>query len=330
MKLLALYWSFMIIAYILAVRLKKKDFDFSWTGTAMMAIVYLLCFDMGLRMGINKEVTSSVGTIGLTAFIVTVCCVGGSIAAVTVLRKFLHIDRYGDVITEEREEQTAATDDSGQDRLKNLLTTIFILLVVGGGMAIGAVVIAGKFASHLAAFDVVSYYALIILLCILLFFVGFDIGSKGSIFDILRKAGFRIIAFPIAAIIGTMIVGTIACLVMGFTLRESLAISCGFGWYSYAPVVIASAGQQYIVASAVSFMHNVIREVTGIILIPLAAKKIGYLEAASIPGIAAMDVCIPIVARSCRADTVIYSFAMGLIMCFVTSIGIPLVMGLPQ
>ena len=328
MKLLALYWSFMIIAYILAVRLKKKDFDFSWTSTAMMAIVYLLCFDMGLRMGINKEVTSSVGTIGLTAFVVTVCCVGGSIAAVTILRNILHMDRYGDVITEEKKERVFISDDSGQDRLKNLLTTIFILLVVGGGMTIGAVVIAGRFAEHLPAFDRVSYYALIILLCILLFFVGFDIGSKGSIFDILRKAGFRIIAFPIAAIIGTMVAGTIACLILGFTFRESMAISCGFGWYSYAPIVIAGAGQQYIVASAVSFMHNVMREVSGIIFIPLIARKIGYIESTVVPGSAAMDVCMPIVEHACRPDTAIYSFTTGCIMCIATSIGVPLIMSI--
>lgn len=328
MKLLALYWSFMIIAYILAVRLKKKDFDFSWTSTAMMAIVYLLCFDMGLRMGINKEVTSSVGTIGLTAFVVTVCCVGGSIAAVTILRKILHMDRYGDVITEEKKERVFISDDSGQDRLKNLLTTIFILLVVGGGMTIGAVVIAGRFAEHLPTFDRVSYYALIILLCILLFFVGFDIGSKGSIFDILRKAGFRIIAFPIAAIIGTMVAGTIACLILGFTFRESMAISCGFGWYSYAPIVIAGAGQQYIVASAVSFMHNVMREVSGIIFIPLIARKFGYIESTVVPGSAAMDVCMPIVEHACRPDTAIYSFTTGCIMCIATSIGVPLIMSI--
>ena len=63
------------------------------------------------------------------------------------------------------------------------------------------------------------------------------------------------------------------------------------------------------------------------IKIPLAARKIGYLEAASIPGIAAMDVCIPIVGRACRPDTVIYSFAIGAIMCAVTSVGVPLIMG---
>ena len=328
MKLLALYWSFMIIAYILAVKLKEKDFVFSWTSKAMMAIVYLLCFDMGLRMGINEEVTSSVGTIGLVAFVITVCCVGGSIAAVTVLRKILHMDRHGDVITDNKEERISAGSISRDERLKNLMTTILIIIVVGGGMASGAVVVAGSFAAHLGPFDTFTYYALIILLCVLLFFVGFDIGSKGSIFEILRKAGFRIIAFPIAAIIGTMVVGTVCCLILGFTLRESMAISCGFGWYSYAPIVIAGAGKQFVVASAVSFMHNVMREVSGIIFIPLIARKFGYIESTVVPGSAAMDVCMPIVEHACKPETAIYSFTTGCIMCIATSIGVPLIMSI--
>lgn len=69
-----------------------------------------------------------------------------------------------------------------------------------------------------------------------------------------------------------------------------------------------------MVASAVAFMYNVIRETAGIILIPVLAKKIGYLEVTGMPGVAAMDMCIPIVERSCRHDTVVYSFAIGLMM----------------
>ena len=60
----------------------------------------------------------------------------------------------------------------------------------------------------------------------------------------IRKAGYRVILFPIATMIGTMIAGVAACLVMGFSLREGSAMCIGFGWYTYAPIVIASAGQQ--------------------------------------------------------------------------------------
>ena len=83
----------------------------------------------------------------------------------------------------------------------------------------------------------------------------------------------------------------------------------------------------HMIASAISFMHNVIREVTGIIFIPLAAKKIGSLESTGLPGIAAMDVCLPIIERSCGENAVIYGFATGVIMCIVTSLGVPLIMG---
>ena len=58
----------------------------------------------------------------------------------------------------------------------------------------------------------------------------------------------------------------------------------GFGWYTFAPVTITGAG--HAMAGAVSFMHNVIRETCGIILIPVLAKKIGYIEVCDLPGVA--------------------------------------------
>ena len=89
--------------------------------------------------------------------------------------------------------------------------------------------------------------------------------------------------------------------------------------------MILQAG--YPVASAISFLHNVIREIAGIIGIPFIAQKIGYVEACAVPGVAAMDVCMPIVERSAREDTVVYSFGIGLLMCLSVPIIVPLVIG---
>lgn len=328
MKLLALYWSFMIVAYILAAGLRKKKAEFPRISEAMMIVVYFLCFDMGLRMGINEEVTSGIGTIGAVAFLVTVCCIAGSMAATTVTRKIFRMDRYGNLPGMKYEGEKEASAAGGEARFKSLRTSLMIVLVVGGGMSIGAFVIAGKFAEHLQSFDDLSYIGLVIMLCILLFLVGFDIGAKGSIFETIRRVGFRVLAFPVAAIAGTMIVGTIAYLILGFTMKESLAICAGFGWYSYAPIVIAGGGPQFAVASAVSFLHNVMREVSGILFLPVLARNFGYIESTAVPGSAAMDVCMPIVEHSCRPDTVIYSFTTGLVMCIATSVGVPLIMGL--
>ena len=207
------------------------------------------------------------------------------------------------------------------------MSTCIILGLVVVGMLIGYFVIAGMMPQILDEFDVISGHSLTVFLCCLLFCVGFDLGMQGTVISSIKEVGVRALAFPFAAVIGSIIIGTAASMFFGFTMREGIAISAGFGWYTYAPTVIASAGSEFMVASAVSFMHNVIREVSGIVLIPILAKKIGYLEMTGIPGVAAMDVCMPIVERSCRHDTVVYSFAVGLLMCIVTSLLVPLAMG---
>ena len=339
MKLLLIYWAFLIAGYITGSRLRTSGKHLSGLGSFMMVTVYGLCFFMGMRMGVNEQVTSNLGKIGLEALVITVLCIIGSMLSIFLLRKILGMDRYGNLIRKgadagvlkeprnDNSEDAGGTKDAREEGSLDFKSTVILLSVVVIGMLIGAFILVPRGAAFLEWFDGSSNMAMIILLCILMSLVGLDMALSGDVIRNIKNAGYRVLLFPLASMIGTMVLGIGACLLLGFTLRESAAIPIGFGWYSYAPIVIASAGQQYIVASAVSFMHNVIREVTGIILIPVAAKKIGYLEAASIPGIAAMDVCIPIVSRSCRSDTVIYSFAIGVIMCMVTSVGVPLFMG---
>lgn len=365
MKLLLIYWAFLVAGYICGSRLRTGGRSVSSLASFMMITIYCLCFVMGLRMGVNEQVTSNLGIIGLEALIITIGCIAGSMLAIFLARKMLGMDRYGDRIDakagpafaqdpdrgarrEARMENGSAEKDGpaaenrcvaetaraeeGPEKKEDLdvRSTLILLSVVAVGMLIGAFVLSRRGEEFLAWFDGASNMTMVVVLCVLMFLVGMDMGLSGNVMDSLRAAGVRMLIFPVAAMVGTMAFGITACLLLGFTLRESAAIPIGFGWYSYAPIVIASAGQQYIVASAVSFMHNVIREVTGIIFIPLAARKIGYLEAAGIPGIAAMDVCMPIVGRACRPDTMIYSFSIGLIMCVVTSVGVPLIMGLSQ
>lgn len=356
MKLLLLYWAFLICGYIAGSRLRVSGKKLKGLGSFMMLTVYGLCFFMGMRMGVNEQVTSNLGMIGLQALLITLLTIAGSMLAMFGLRKILGMDRYGNLLRAARadrqklqrqagagaaqasaSEQSKAggpeivhsngSDPSAEEGGLDIGSTIILLSVVAVGMLIGAFGLVRRGPAFLEWFDGSSNLAMIILLCILMSLVGLDMALSGDVIGNLRRAGYRVLLFPIASMVGTMALGICGCLLLGFSLRESAAIPIGFGWYSYAPIVIAGAGQQYIVASAVSFMHNVIREVTGIIMIPVAAKKFGYLEAASIPGIAAMDVCIPIVSRSCRADTVIYSFAIGVIMCIVTSVGVPLCMG---
>ncbi len=335
MGLLLIYWSFMLAAYIIAARNRHRADKLAFVQKALMPVVYILVLIMGLRMGVNEQVTSNLGTIGVQSLIITVFAVAGSMLFITGVRKIMGMDKYGNLKikagskadAEEDKAIECASDAEQKLSKSDIQSTCIILGLVVVGMLAGYFIIAGMMPQILDEFDVISGHSLTVFLCCLLFCVGFDLGMQGTVISSIREVGVRALAFPFAAVIGSIVIGTAASMFFGFTMREGVAISAGFGWYTYAPTVIASAGSEFMVASAVSFMHNVIREVSGIVLIPILAKKIGYLEMTGIPGVAAMDVCMPIVERSCRHDTVVYSFAVGLLMCIVTSLLVPLAMG---
>ena len=329
MGMVAVYWAILISCYIIASKLRNMADKFTFLPAAMMASIYILVFTMGLRMGINRQVTSSLGSIGLKALIITAFTIAGSVAAIFAVRKLLGMDRFGNVGRDSVSDEchdAQKTDTKEQKKSIDFKSTIIIFALVAAGIVIGKAVVADNFPQILPQFSDIAGNALTFFLCVLIAVIGFDLGMSGTVAKNLRSMGARIIAFPIAVASGTFITGIITGCLMGFSVKESLAISAGFGWYSYAPAIITAAGPQYAVAGAVSFMHNVIREMAGILLIPIFARKIGYLESLGIPGIGAMDVCMPMVERSCREDTVVYSFVTGFVLCIITSLLVPLLM----
>ena len=309
MTLLALYWSIMIACYLLASRLRKYAEKFKFVDKLMSLSVYALVLLMGLRMGADEEVTSSLGSIGIQALFVTVLTAAGSMLGAFAVRKLLHIDRHAHpagAVVNEAEAVHEKADVSGAKM------SFIILLMVVVGMLLGDLVIR-RVCTDLPAFQSRSGDYLVVGLCIMLGLIGFSMGLDGSIARILRNAGLGVILVPIFAVLGTLLGGAVYAALSPMTLREGLAISAGFGWYT--------------MASAVSFLHNVLREMLGIILLPVIAGKIGYIEAITIPGTASTDVCLPIVEQVCSSETVAYSFCTGMLMCITSAALVPIIIG---
>jgi len=316
-------WSALILMYIVGMKLRDRKDKLGWVESAMNVMVYLLVLMMGLRMGANKEIVDSLGTIGIQSLIVTVITIIMSVLGITLSRKILKMDRYGNVGDDRVPKGEKVAKDANAN-VGGIKSTVIIGIVVALGMSVGYFLIYKKLGVQ-DEFMIKSDPYLTACLVLLIGTVGLTLGLDGSVFRNIKKAGAGIIFFPIAAVLGSVLGGIIYAAISPMTLREGIAISCGFGWYTYAPNVILQAG--YPVASAISFLHNVLREVTGIIGIPFLAQKIGYVEACAVPGVAAMDVCMPIVERSAREDTVVYSFGIGLLMCLSVPILVPLVIG---
>ena len=341
MELLLLYYSIMGVCYFIAAKLRdKKERLDCGVNNGLTAIMYIIVFVMGIRMGSNEEVISNLGTIGVQSVIITVLTIALSMICVSLMRKVMKLDKHGDKITgasEERAELTEADEKRAEvageslagktiSEKDNLKTTLYIAIDVAVAMLAGYFVIRPNFVERYGAFDSATSTAIILGLCCLMGFVGFSLGLDGAVLSKLKEMGAKVILVPLMLILGTTMAGAIFSLITDFSMKEALAICWGFGWYTYAPGVIAEAG--YVIASAVSFLHNVIRETAGIIGIPLLAQKFGYLEATTVPGIASMDLCMPIIERSCRQDTIVYGLCNGLSASLVCSLMVPIIIAI--
>ena len=83
MTLLALYWSIMIACYLIASKLRRHADKFHFLDALTNLFIYFLIFLMGLRMGADEEVTSSLGSIGVQALFVTLLTAAVSASAAT-------------------------------------------------------------------------------------------------------------------------------------------------------------------------------------------------------------------------------------------------------
>ena len=113
-----------------------------------------------------------------------------------------------------------------------------------------------------------------------------------------------------------------AGLILPMPVNESVAVSAGLAWYSLGSAILLDAG--LVSAGAISFMHNVMRELCAIIFIPIVAKKLGYVEALALPASPAMDVCLPLVERSTSGTVAVYSFISGFVLSMAVPFLVPL------
>ncbi len=158
-------------------------------------------------------------------------------------------------------------------------------------------------------------------LCLLLFFVGIDIGKNKNVFQDIKRTGALFFIVPIGVAVGSLIGAIAVGYLLGYPLNESGAIGSGLGWHTLSSIIIAPYSSEL---SVLAFLTNVMREVFAIALIPIIAKRIGFIEAIAPAGATAMDTTLPIISRNTSGDTAILSFSTGLILSMLVPILVPL------
>lgn len=320
MAYLFLYLAITVAGYFIGAKLSKKQISLPWVGRVQNLVIMFLIFVMGSRIGANEQIVSSLGTIGLIALAYTLIIFAFTTAAFWLVRKLLGFDRFGRRFTKaERQEMKeggrpafAEKEEAASAGINSLMVKILISVCIG--------VLAG-YTVLPEAFIACTGWLLTVSLCALLLLIGVDIGMSGTLAENFRRASWRILLFPFVSI-GAMIIGSVfAAMVLPIGVQDGICVGCGMAWYSLAPVMLAEYSMR---VSAISFMHNVFREVLGLVFVPLVAKRVGYIECYGLPGSVAMDVCLPVIERSTSSDVAVYSFICGAIC----SVSVPITTGI--
>ena len=316
-----MYLSFCVVGYVIGIPLRKVKDKLGWVGTAQSASVIALVFIMGIRIGSNEQIVGNLGSYGIYSAIYTLVILFMSALAVSIVRRFLKMNRYGLVV---KTAEVSASEGEQKEKQAGGKIDKMTLLIVGGVVAgiLAGYFVCGMIFTNEAAFEAGLSLAITIGLCVLLIFVGLDLGIEGQVINNFKNAGLRILALPVAVALGTMVGAVVCSVLLPVSMGESLAIGCGFGWYSLGAGILMDAG--YMTAGAISFMHNVMREVFSIILVPIVARYVGYVEAIALPGAPGMDVCLPIVERSTSGTVAVYSFISGLALSLSVAFLVPL------
>ena len=148
----------------------------------------------------------------------------------------------------------------------------------------------------------------------LLFVFGFSYALDKDAVGKMRKAGIRLLTFPLLVAVGSLIGGLVAGLILQLNLAATAAVSSGYGWYTLSgPVMGQMLGTQW---GTLGFTANFFRELFTITLIPLMVK-VDKLAPVASGGGTTMDTTLGVIVRYCGKDTLILAFSNGLILSII-------------
>jgi uncharacterized membrane protein YbjE (DUF340 family) len=183
--------------------------------------------------------------------------------------------------------------------IKYIVAALALGVVVGHLNNNWGSVVAGTF---------VSDYVFNASLIVLLFAMGVLFGSDKEAMAKMRRSGFRILIFPFAVALGSILGGLVGGLILGIDVFASMAVTAGFGWYTVAgPLTSQMFGAEW---GALGFTVNFLRELLTIVTVSLTVRFDRYAPIA-LGGATSMDTTLPVIVRYCGSDTLITAFSSG-------------------
>ena len=147
----------------------------------------------------------------------------------------------------------------------------------------------------------------------LIFLVGLGVGSDPHILQIIKTVNVKIFLVPLSIILGTLL-GTfiVAIALPGISIKESLAVGSGFGYYSLSSIIITRMCGETL--GVVALLSNVMRELSTLLLTPVYVRYFGNLAPIASGGATSMDTCLPVIIQHSGKEYAFISLFSGIVL----------------
>lgn len=311
-------------------------------GFILTWAVRLLLFLLGLSLGGDKVLLGRIQELGLQAAVISSLAMCGCLSVAWLmgslfsqLEKKRHSEGNMLVGLEHSDEADAVLSVGPPDVApKNLVRRIMDKIPMKGSLLVLVFFFVGVLAGGQGWLSqgLAQSHASLWTLYLLLFSAGMGVGFDLKALGIIRELKGRIFLVPLGVAVGTLAGSAVAWLVLSvilpgnIALPEALAVGAGFGYYSLATVIITNMGDPAL--GSVALLSNMIHELIALTLSPAIVRVVGKLGPVMAGGAAAMDTCLPVIAKYSGERYAIVAVFSGVILTLLVPILVPALMAL--
>ena len=252
-------------------------------------LVYFILFLMGLALGQIPDLFSEVGTIFRSVLCFVVVLNGLNILLLWV---------YG-------KKNLALANPPEHLKTPSFFKSIVSSLQLAAVVVLGFVI--GFFLKDSWHFNnQISTYTLMVLL----FLIGVQLRNSGIPLRqvLLNKHG----TITAALFVVSCLIGAVICsLILNIPIKQSLAVSSGFGWYSLSGILLQDAFGP--VTGSIAFLNDMGREFFALLAIPVLMRY-SPCTAVGIGGATSLDFTLPVIQRSGGMSIVPIAISFGFIV----------------
>ena len=164
-------------------------------------------------------------------------------------------------------------------------------------------------------------------LYLLMFLVGIGIGGDSHAWDVLKTVNFKIVLVPLAIIAGSLGGAALAAgFLKGMSMKDILAVSAGFGYYSLSSLYITSVRGEML--GTVALLSNIMREIFTLLMTPVLFRLSGPLSPVASGGATSMDTTLPVISYYSGRDYTVVALFSGIVLTVLVPFLVPMILSL--